>query len=139
VKAGIGAFLANTLLGLVSSLITFADLNDLVDTAARDAGLSPDNVRAGVLVGAVIGLLFLAAYLLVLWFAWKGRNWARIVLWVLGGLSVLSGLTSLGVGGGLLSTIGVVQMLLVIAGIVLLALRPSNEWYRAEKQRQLRY
>jgi Family of unknown function (DUF6264) len=139
VKAGIGAFLANTLLGLVSSLITFADLNDLVDTTARDAGLSPDDVRTGVLVGAVIGLLFLVAYLLVLWFAWKGRNWARIVLWVLGGLSVLSGLVSLGAGGGLLSTIGVLQLLLVIAGIVLLALKPSNDWYRAQKQQQLRY
>jgi len=91
-----------------------------------------------VLFGAVVGLLFLAAYLLVLWFAWKGRNWARIVLWVLGGLTVLSGLVGLGHGNGLLSAIGAVQLLLVIAGIVLLALKPSSAWYRAEGQRRNR-
>jgi hypothetical protein len=136
VKAGIGAFLASAVLGLLSSIVTFADFNSLVDTAARDAGVSPDSVRTGVMVGAVIGLIFLAVYLLVLWYAWQGRNWARIVLWVLGGLSVLSGLFGLGNGNGLLSLLGVLQLLLVIAGIVLLALKPSNAWYRAEGQRR---
>ena len=139
VKAGIGAFLANTLLGLLSSIVTFADFNSLVDTAARDAGVSPDSVRAGVMVGAVIGLVFLAAYLLMLWYAWQGRNWARIVLWVLGGLGVLSGLVGLGNGNGFLAAVGVLQLLLVIAGIVLLALKPSNAWYRAEGQRRRRF
>ena len=92
------------------------------------------------MIGAVIGLVFLAVYLLVLWYAWQGRNWARIVLWVLGGLSVLSGLAGLGggTGNGLLSLIGVLQLLLVIAGIVLLALKPSSNWYRAESQRRQR-
>jgi hypothetical protein len=139
VKAGIGAFLANTVLGLLSSIITFADFNSLVDTAARDAGVSPDSVRTGVMVGAVIGLVFLAAYLLVLWYAWQGRNWARIVLWVLGGLSVLSGLVGLGSSNGFLGLIGVLQLLLVIAGIVLLALKPSNQWFRAEAERRRPY
>jgi hypothetical protein len=140
VRNGIYAFLANTVLGLLGSIVTFADFNSLVDTAARDAGVDPDSVRAGMMVGAVIGLVFLAVYLLVLWYAWQGRNWARIVLWVLGGLSVLSGLAGLvgGTGNGFLSLLGVVQLLLVIAGIVLLALKPSNDWYRAERQRRQR-
>jgi hypothetical protein len=138
VRNGIYAFLANTILGLLGSIVTFADFNGLVDDAARDAGVSTDSVRAGIMVGAVIGLVFLAAYLLVLWYAWQGRNWARIVLWVLGGLSVISGLVGLGNGNGFLALLGVVQLLLVIAGIVLLALKPSNEWYRAEGQRRLR-
>jgi hypothetical protein len=140
VRNGIYAFLANTVLGLLGSIVTFADFNSLVDTAARDAGVDPDSVRAGIMVGAVIGLIFLAVYLLVLWFAWQGRNWARIVLWVLGGLSVISGLAGLagGTGSGFLSLLGVLQLLLVIAGIVLLALKPSNEWYRAEGQRRQR-
>jgi hypothetical protein len=76
-----------------------------------------------------------------LWFAWNGRNWARIVLWVLGGLSVVSGLFSLGGAGatgqnGFLTAIGFFQLLLVIAGIVLLALKPSNEWYRYQSWRR---
>jgi len=138
VRNGIFAFLANTVLGLISSIITFTDIDSLVADTARDAGVTESDVRAGLLVGAVIGLVFLALYLLVLWFAWQGRNWARIVLWVLGGLSVASGIFGLGNGNGLLAFIGVLQLLLVIAGIVLLALKPSNEWYRAESQRRLR-
>jgi hypothetical protein len=138
VRNGIFAFLANTVLGLIGSIVTFADIDSLVADTARDAGVTESDVRAGLLVGAVIGLVFLALYLLVLWFAWQGRNWARIVLWVLGGLSVLSGVVGLGNGNGLLAFLGVLQLLLVIAGIVLLALKPSNEWYRAESQRRLR-
>jgi hypothetical protein len=138
VRNGIFAFLANTVLGLLGSIVTFADFNSLVDDAALEAGVDPDSVRAGIMVGAVIGLLFLAAYLLVLWYAWQGRNWARIVLWVLGGLSVLSGLVGLGNGNGFLALLGVVQLLLCIAGIVLLALKPSSDWYRAESQRRQR-
>jgi hypothetical protein len=70
---------------------------------------------------------------LFLWFAWKGSNWARIALWVLGGLAVAGGLARLGgvsPVGGFVAALGVFQTLLTIAGIVLLALRPSNEWYR---------
>ena len=138
VKMGVGAFLANTLLGLLASVITFSDMDSLVASGTTE-GLDQDSVRAGLVIGAVIGLVFLAIYLLVLWFAWQGRNWARIVLWVLGGLSVVSGLASLGSASGLLSLLSVLQLLLVIAGIVLLALKPSNEWYRAESQRRKRF
>jgi hypothetical protein len=136
VTYGIAAFLAETVLGLLSSIIVFAGFDSYVDSAARSAGVAPDAVRAGVLVGAVIGLVFLVAYLVVLWFAWQGRNWARIVLWVLGGLSLVSGLLGLGNNTGLVSLLGVLQLLLLVAGIVLLALKPSGEWYRAESQRR---
>ena len=72
--------------------------------------------------------------MLFLWFAWQGRNWARIVLWVLGGLSVL-GAGSTGSAAdtgqcGFLTSLSVFQLLLLVAGLVLLALKPSNEWYR---------
>jgi hypothetical protein len=58
---------------------------------------------------------------------------------VLGGLSVLSGVVGLGNGNGFLVLLGLLQLLLCIAGIVLLALKPSNEWYRAEAQRRRRF
>jgi hypothetical protein len=138
VKLGIGAFLANTLLGLLASVITFSDMDSLVASGTTE-GLDQDSVRLALVVGAVIGLVFLAIYLVVLWFAWQGRNWARIVLWVLGGLSVVSGVAGLGNGSGVLSLLSVLQLLLVIAGIVFLALKPSNEWYRAETQRRKRF
>ena len=80
----------------------------------------------------VVALIFIGLQLLFIWFAWQGRNWARIVLWVLGGLAVLSGLIGLAGPGttGLLTTLSLVQTLLIAVGIVALALKPSNEWYR---------
>ncbi len=137
VRAGIGAFLATLILGLVGSIVTFADIDDLVTQELARSGteieLTDDVIRSAILIGAVISLIFVALQLLFMWFAWKGHNWARIVLWVIGGLSVLSGLAGLSTGtalGGFLTSLSVFQLLLTIAGIVLLALKPSSEWYR---------
>src|SRR3954451_16425872 len=69
VRNGIFAFLASAVISLISSIVTFADIDSLVADTARDAGVTESDVRAGLLVGAVIGLIFLALYLLVLWFA----------------------------------------------------------------------
>jgi hypothetical protein len=134
VKAGIGAFLANTVLGLLSLVIAFADMSSYRADLAGSSNLSQDELSAVVSVTIAVTLVITAAFLVVLWFAWKGHNWARIVLWVLGGLSVLFGL--LGAAG--LSFLSLVGLVLTIAGIVLLALKPSNEWYRAERQRRQR-
>jgi hypothetical protein len=87
--------------------------------------------------GVLIGLLFTGLFALFVWFAWRGHNWARIVLWVLAGLGLVGGL----IGAGFSSSFGVatlpvltflswVEMLLDAVGIVALALAPSNEWYR---------
>ena len=137
VRAGIGAFLATLILGLVGSIVTFADIDDLVTQELARSGteieLTDDVIRSAILIGAVISLIFVALQLLFMWFAWKGHNWARIVLWVIGGLSVLSGFAGLSTGtalGGFLTSLSVFQLLLTIAGIVLLALKPSSEWYR---------
>ena len=93
----------------------------------------PASVRVAIIAMGVLAALLLTNAAL-LWFAWKGHNWARIVIWVLGGLSVLLGLVGLGAGGsqstGFLTSLGWFQLLLTAAGIVLLALAPSNEWYR---------
>jgi hypothetical protein len=136
VKAGIGAFLANIVVGLIGLILIVTDLDgfraDLADASATT--LTDDEVSTIVGITVVVTLLILAAFLLVIWFAWKGHNWARIVLWVLGGINVLFGL--LGAAG--LTFLSAIGLLLLIAGIVLLALKPSNEWYRAEKQRRQR-
>jgi hypothetical protein len=139
VRAGLGAFVASLVLGIVATIVTFADVDTLVAQAQASAGadgaeLTEDVARAAIVVGAVIALVIYGLYVLFLWFAWKGRNWARIVLFVLGGLSVVSGLVGLSAGGtgqnGFLTSLGVFQLLLTIAGIVLLAMKPSNDWYR---------
>jgi hypothetical protein len=65
----------------------------------------------------------------------KGKNWARIVTWVLSGLSVLGGISSLfGAGTGLEKTVTVIGLLIDIGIIVFLAMRPSNQYFSAMKQ-----
>jgi hypothetical protein len=133
VRFGVGAFVANLVLGLVGAVVTFASLDSLIDDELAGSGveLSEDAVQAVLLVSAVIGLLFVALEALFIWFAWNGRNWARIVLFVLGGLGIISGLSAMAQPTtGFLTALSVCQMLLAIAGIVLLARRESSEWYR---------
>jgi hypothetical protein len=140
VRAGLGAFVAAIVLSVVAQIVTMLNYDRIVDwsldnfgverTEDLDAALS--SAETSATVGTVIGFAFIAAYALFVWFAWQGRNWARIVLWVLGGLGIVSGLAGLAVGSPLpfLSALNVFQLLILIAGVVLLALKPSNEWYR---------
>ncbi len=140
VRAGIGAFVASIVLSLVGSLVTFLNWQTLLDwtldQSDGELGTGADAEAAAnvaLQAVAVVGLIFVALYALFVWFAWTGRNWARIVLWVLAGLGVVSGLSSLGVGGSpipFLTALSVFQLILTIAGIVLLALKPSSDWYR---------
>ncbi len=138
VRAGIGAFMANLILGLISALVAFTSLDTLVAQALAAEGLDvsvdEDVLRSAVIAGYVIVLVFAALQAMFIWFAWQGRNWARIVLWILGGLSVVSGLASLGTATapstGFLTALSWFGFALALAGIVLLAQKPANEWYR---------
>jgi hypothetical protein len=147
VRAGIGAFVGSIVISLVSQIVTMLNLDALTALATADAGLgdlSPDEAEMATgmvetfgTFGLLIGLLFTGIFALFVWFAWRGHNWSRIVLWVLAGLGLVGGLigaalsSSLGVGTlPVLTFLSWVEMLLDAAGIVFLALKPSNEWYR---------
>jgi hypothetical protein len=130
---------ANLLLGLIGSAVAFGSLESIVNQELATSGVqfSEESVRSLLVVGAVIGLVFTALQAMFIFFAWKGHNWARIVLFVLGGLALVSGLVGLGQPTtGFLSALSVFQLLLLAVGIVLLARRPSNEWYRAMTARR---
>ncbi|GAA3157738.1 hypothetical protein GCM10010531_06380 [Blastococcus jejuensis] len=138
VRAGLGAFIANLILGLIGAAIAFASIDTLVAQALAaenvDVTISDDVLRTAVIAGYVVALVFAALQAMFIWFAWNGRNWARIVLWVLGGLGVVSGLASLGMATapstGFLTALSWFGFALTVAGIVLLAQKPANEWYR---------
>jgi len=140
VRAGVGAFVATIVLGLVSSFVIFLNWDEYLAQALAQSGADLSEAEAAlvtgasdgvVLAGVIFGLILNAAYALFVWFTWKGHNWARIVLWVLGGIFAFFGL--LGLGGQTLpfvSVMNVFTLLLTVAGIVLLALKPSNDWFR---------
>jgi hypothetical protein len=138
VRAGLGAFIGSMVLSAVAQVVSLLNLETIVDWTVANGGPETDPAtgraatEAIVRIGGVGALIFIAVYGLFVWFAWRGRNWARIVLWVLAGLGIVSGLFGLIVGSPLpfLSALGGFQMLLLIAAVVLLALTPSNEWFR---------
>jgi hypothetical protein len=145
VRAGLGAFIAVLILGLISSIVTFSNFGPMLDAAlaaqgadTADLGVDPESfARMVLIVGVVIGLVMSALQLLFIWFAWKGRNWARIVLWVFGGLGLVGGLVGVAAPQpgepGFVVGLSLFSFLLTAAGIALLALKPSNEWYRFRK------
>jgi hypothetical protein len=144
VRAGLGGFVGSIVLSVISTVVTFLNWNTIsAQLLARlkvQAGADPELVRAaaqaGVRIGLVIALIFSAVYGLFVLFAWRGRNWARVVLWVLGGLGLVFGVIGLfGPASPVpfLTGLSFFQLLLLLAGVVLLAQKPSNEWYRFQR------
>jgi hypothetical protein len=152
VRAGLGAFMVSIALSVASTLYAWANWDTFIDQAlAQQPGFQdPQFEEAGVDAAAladtfmtvfiVVGLLFTGLYLLFVWFAWRGFNWARIVLFVLGGLGIAGGLVNLAsIGSSPFPSLTALSMFsfgAVLVGVVLLARRPSSEWYASEKWRR---
>jgi hypothetical protein len=124
--------------GVISAIIAFASGDAIKDSIRNnDPSLSQDQIdsayRVGVGVAVVFGLIFAVLYILLAIQVRKGKNWARIVTWVLAGLGVLSGLLGLfgGTSTGVEKIVGVVLLVIDIAIIVLLARKPANEYFAA--------
>jgi hypothetical protein len=148
VRAGLGAFIAAVVFSVVGSVVSLLNwdlvlgqaLASVPDEQLQDAGLdAAELAEFGARIGIGVTVVITGAQLLFIWFAWQGRNWARIVLWVVGGLGLAFGLPGL-LGGRsplpFLTALSGFQFLALAVGIVLLALRPANDWYRSEKARR---
>jgi hypothetical protein len=97
----------------------------------------PGLTRTFFIAGQVITLLLYALQGVFLGFAWRGRNWARVVLWVFGGLAVVTGLTgvfSRSYLPGFLQGLSLCQYVLIVAAVALLAQRTAHAWYRNRKE-----
>ncbi|MCZ2859126.1 hypothetical protein [Blastococcus sp. VKM Ac-2987] len=142
VRAGLGAFLAALVLSAVAGLAMVLNWDEVLDwTLAEGAGagdpgiegLDAEQFAELVLQFSIaFSALMLLLQALFVWFAWQGRNWARIVLWVLGGLTLVFAPFSAGGTGPLpfVTTLSWFTTALIAAGVVLLAAKPSNDWYR---------
>ena len=146
VRAGLGAFLGSMVLSVVAQVVTLLNYQTILDWTLARTGLQQTDLETtreaaqlGAKLGIAVGFVFVIVYGLFVWFAWRGRNWARIVLWVFAGLGIVSGLANLSVGSPLpfLTAVGGFEALLLLAAVVLLALKPSNEWYRFRKWQRM--
>jgi hypothetical protein len=152
VRAGLGAFVVSIVLNLAGSVFAFANWDRYVaemlaqqpsfqDPGLQDAGIDPQSFVEGLATFAVVvSLVFAGLYALFVWFAWRGHNWARVVLFVIGGLGIAGGLVNLtGVGSSpfpSLTALSLFSFAAVLAGVVLLSRAPSNEWFASEKWRR---
>lgn len=123
----------------LSAIISLASVQAAVERtvnqASQNPALSPDRaeaaVRAIVIGGAVFGLILAGIFLWLTIMVRKGRNWARITSTVFLSLGIIFGLIGLFGGGTTVTTlIAIVMLLLEIAVLVMLWLRPSNEYFR---------
>ena len=149
VRAGIGLFVGSIILSLVAAVITWLNQDELAGLAANapfpgmedlteeEAAAAAEMAGSFGTFGLLFGLLGTAIFAVFVWFAWRGHNWARIVLWILAGLGLLFGLIGVAASSALgmatlpiLTALAWFELLFDAVAIVLLALRPSNEWYR---------
>jgi hypothetical protein len=94
-----------------------------------------DTVNAAVIIAVVITIIFFVLWLWLAGKVGKGRNWARIVTWVLCALGVLNALTGLGGDSSALTkVVSAIGALISIAIIVLLALAPSNQYFAQNRR-----
>lgn len=124
---------ALSLLGLLALFGTRGSLKEEILKA--DPTLNSNKLdtalTVAISVGIVVALVFTALYVLLALQVRKGKSWARIVTLVLALLAVLSELSSLTQPAtGLIRLLGVVELAIDIAIIVLLMLRPAAEYFR---------
>lgn len=132
VENAVRLMLVNAAIGLIGVIVLFATKDSLRKQILKNTPTATDStVNAAITVGAVIGIVFLVLYILLAMQVRKGKNWARIVTWVFAGLGVLSALTSLA-GNSTTSSrvLSLIQGLIDLAIIILLAQRPSNDFFR---------
>ncbi|MDQ4104488.1 MAG: hypothetical protein M3186_12535 [Actinomycetota bacterium] len=132
-------WISTIVLGLVGSVPILFQFDQLrTQTISQMLAADPaldrstiESVATGALVtGAVIGLLLVVAQVIFVFLMRGGRNWARIVLAVLGGLVVLFGLVGFAGTTGAMSAGSLLQLLLLIGAIVTMFLPAANAWFR---------
>jgi hypothetical protein len=131
---------AQVALAVINAILNLADSEGFKD-AIREAqpNLTPDEVDSAYTVGVVftvvIGIIFAVLYLLLALQVRKGKNWARIVTFVLASLGLVFGLLGLAADAPALSRFfGVIGLLLDAAIIVLLLMKPSNDYFAAQRR-----
>lgn len=138
--------LVRSVLGLIGIFVALALRNSLraqISQQQLNAGNSTVNidaiVNAAIIGGIIFSAVYLVLYVLLAVQVRAGRQWARVVTWVLAGFGVFGLLFSFVSSAVPLSrAISIASGLLDIAIIVLLALRASSAYFAAAKAHRRR-
>lgn len=118
---------------LIALLVLIVKIDD-VRRLLRDATPPPSaaSVDTAVRVTVIGYVAFLLLFPLLTRHVTQGRNWARVVTWLLAGVGIVTTLQRLGRHQPSPSRVlDVAAFLLCVAVVALLAARPSNLWFRA--------
>jgi hypothetical protein len=140
ITAAFAIWAVTGLIYVLGAVITLVQGDDFFRDAARQTleaqNRQPTAEEIDDLASLIrtIGLIFnLVFAVLILAFAWvmrAGRNWARIGLCVVGGVTLI--LTLLGIGS--LNLIVVIQLALIIVAIFFMFRRDANEFFAANRR-----
>lgn len=140
--------IASVVVGFAMMLASFLSIDDaelgmiLREAQSPDVQLSMQEARTiytAFVVGSLVFMAVVAAlWIMFLFFMRRGRNWARIVITVVGiiwfvvtGPALLGGST----GGATAMLLALLQMLAVGATVVCAWLTPSNQYFATAKRR----
>ncbi|MCU1681094.1 MAG: putative rane protein [Amycolatopsis sp.] len=114
-------WIAAAAVSLIHSILTIVNTNALVDEYAARLGVDTSAASANVSgVGSVIfQIILIGVWLFFVFKMREGQNWARIVLTVIGGITVLLGVIALFALGVLFSIggLGVIEVLFSLASL----------------------
>jgi hypothetical protein len=142
VRWAVGLMVVRAALGIATIVIVFTTKDAIrrrLERDHRDYSASRINtlVNGEVAVTVVFAAIFFVLYLLLAWQVSKGRNWARIVTWVIGGLGVFGALASLApVASGASRVLGGIVGLFDIAIVVLLIVGGKGGYFRGPSREQ---
>jgi hypothetical protein len=131
--------IANVVLGLIGLVYTVSHRQEIIDRVIQTRDLDPELARSAANVGIAVGVLFGIGFaIFYVFLAVKmraGRNWARITLTVFLSLGVLGGLANTaGANPSFSKLVAVIGLLLNVATLILIWLRPSNEYIAARNR-----
>lgn len=146
------ALMATVVLGVVASVLCLTLPVDMwVDlmkstgsSVSGDPAITEEIYRAVGVVSAVFGLIIAAVGTLFAFLVRSGHNWARIVITVFGGITVLSMLSVVampgyfgaffdaGAAGAAVMVLSIVDVVLTAAAIVFLFRPAANVWFRRQ-------
>jgi hypothetical protein len=88
-------------------------------------------VNVSTVSALVVGVIYLVLFVLLALQLPKGKNWARVVTWVVNGLVIIGALASLGqpIAGATL-VVSLVRAAIGLAIVVLLMQKPSNAFFK---------
>ena len=131
---------ALTLLGFIVTISTKSTIRANIAKKNPDFDAQKLNTAVNATIGiiAVFGIIIVVLFILLALQVRKGKNWARIVTWVICGLGIISALASLGQTVAAASrVVSLIGGLLDIAIVLLLLQKPSNEFFKPPAQARM--